>query len=124
MPVGLDDVRAEKVDRDEHGNPIPEERPIEWAGKEDTLRVYPIVGGIANRIAEHEEGLQRLDPQSVAVVLSVCCPDLEDIRAEDVRDMPLPKLKALIDPIEEQMPDMEVDEERGNSQRDNSMNGK
>lgn len=103
----VDDVREDTAKRDESGELIPDTYDIEWNGETRELAVKPITGGLANRVAKHEEGFDDLDPQAVAAVLSAACPALEDIRAEDVRDMPLDQIQALVEPIGQQMPEVE-----------------
>jgi len=108
MPVDLNDVR-EKSARDESGELVPETETFEYEGETNEIRVYPVTGGMGNRLAKHEKGLQELEPKAVAAVLSVMCPDLEDITADDVRDMPLQYEVALTSAVAEQLPDTEIE---------------
>jgi hypothetical protein len=114
MTLELDDVKAEKAQRDEQGELIPEEKDIEWNGKTETLRVKPFVTGMGNRLAKHEEGLQELDPKSVAAVISAMCPDLAQISAADVEALPIEKVAAIVEAITEELPDEYDVEAEGN----------
>ena len=109
MKITTEDVRKSTAERDDNGDLIPDTHTIEWDGQEAEIDVYPLTGGLGNRIAKHEQGLTELDPKAVAAVLSASCPGLEDLRADDVRDMKLEKIKALVDPVVEQLPEAEVD---------------
>jgi len=109
MPVDLSDVK-EKSARDENGELVPETETFEYEGETHEIRVYPVTGGMGNRLAKHETGLQELEPKAVAAVLSVMCPDLEGITSEDVRDMPLQYEVGLTSAVAEQLPDTEIDE--------------
>lgn len=111
MALDIDDVREESA-RGSDGELIPETKTFEYDGETQEVKVYPVTGGMANKLAEHEQGLEELDPQSVAVVLSTACPDLEDIRKSDVEDMPLPLEIGLVNAVAEQLPDVDVEGNR------------
>lgn len=105
MALELDDIDEAGAQRDENGELVAKEKEIEWEDNTETLRVKPFVTGMGNKLAKHEQGLRELEPNAVAAIISVMCPDLEDIRAEHVEDLPVPKLKAIIDAISEETPD-------------------
>jgi len=109
MPVDLQDIK-EKSARDEDGELVPKTEEFEYDGETKEIRVYPVTGGMGNRLAKHEGGLQELEPKAVAAVLSIMCPDLEGITAKDVQDMPLQYEVALTSAVAEQLPDAEIDE--------------
>lgn len=105
MTVDLESVKDETVERDENGDLIPEEKEIQWDGESETIEVKPFVTGMGNRLAKHDEGLQELDPTAVASVISVMCPDLEGIKPEHVRDLPMAKVNAIVNAITEELPE-------------------
>lgn len=111
MTIDIDDVREESA-RDSNGELVPDTKTFDYQGETREVRVYPVTGGMANKLAEYEEGLQELDPQAVAVVLSTACPDLEDIRKKDVEDMHLPFEIGLVNAVAEQLPDVEIEGNR------------
>jgi hypothetical protein len=108
--VDLNDVQEAKAERDENGDLLPDTKTFEYEGETKEVDVLPVTGGLGNRLAKHQEGLEELEPKSVAAVLSVMCPDLEGITADDVEDMPLKYEVGLTNAVAEQMPETEIAE--------------
>jgi len=111
-----DDVSEKTIDRGPDGELIPVEHEIEWGTETKTVETVPITTGVINQLSHIDDAIVELEPAAVheAIQEIYVTPDPERFTVEDIRDLELQYLEALMSPI-----DRQIDEEIGEEQSGN-----
>jgi hypothetical protein len=103
--LSTDAVKDKTVKRNGSGELIPETHTIDWDGEDMTVKTVPITTGVVNELSHIDDEIMNLQPQAVHEAMQAIYvePDFDEFTVEDVADLELKYLEALMEPLDKQL---------------------
>lgn len=113
--LSADDLKEKTVKRDSDGDLIPEEHEIPWDDDTKTVKTVPITTGVINELSHIDEEIADLKPAAVHEAFQTLYvePSPDTFTEADIEDLPFEYLEALMQPLDDNMSEMDIGGEDG-----------